>query len=281
MPDAVQKAMQQIFGLRLNPGGQPLQAAVLKQAVLASGQFREAHSSLQANTQASTQTAAGLGGGADLKSALLSFRSLLQGLGAVPAVKLPAYQPPLPSRQGGPSGQAAQTASGFWAGGAVQNLQALLQETDAALARMRLTQLVNAGLGGDEAIRSAATRPMDVVLEVPLAFGQETSVMQMQIGRDGGGQAGKEDSEPGWRLRFALDLIATGPLEAAVSLRGGSTFISLWLGRAETLEALALERDTMEAAFADAGLDLKELRFIKGLPPKTAVAYGAVINRQS
>jgi len=37
----------------------------------------------------------------------------------------------------------------------------------------------------------------------------------------------------------------------------------------------------MEASFADAGLDLKELRLIRGLPPRTAALYGARVDRQS
>lgn len=265
--------MQQIFGLRLNGGGQPVTAKSLQQAVLGSGQFREA--------QLSGPGGRAQGGATDLKSALLSFRSLLQQLGAEPAIKFPTRQPPPPSRQSGPHGQAPQTSSGFWAGGAAQNLQSLLQETDAALARLRLTQLTNTGLTREEGARTAAARPMDVVVELPLALGQETAVMQLQIGRDGGHQSDLEADEPAWRLRFALDLTATGPLEAAVSLRGGGTYISLWVDRKETLDALAGVRETMEAAFADAGLDLQELRFIRGLPPKTAAAYGAMINRQS
>ncbi|CTQ67262.1 Flagellar hook-length control protein FliK [Roseibium alexandrii] len=272
VPDAVQKAMQQILGLRLN-SGQPMTGQSLQQAVRLSGQSGEGRLPLPAGAQQSPVP--------DLKTALLAFRGLLQSLGAEPAVRFPARQPAPASRSSGPQGQAPQTSSGFWAGSAPQNLQSLLQETDAALARMRLTQLTNAGLAGDDGPQAAAAKPMDSVLELPLALGQDTAVMQMQIGRDGGGNSVDEDEEPAWRLRFALDLTATGPLEAAVSLRGGGTYISLWVDRKETLDLLSGLQETMEAAFADAGLDLQELRFIRGLPPKTAAKYGALINRQS
>ncbi|MBO9424496.1 flagellar hook-length control protein FliK [Labrenzia sp. R4_1] len=272
VPDAVQKAMQQILGLRLN-SGQQITGQSLQQAVRLSGQGGEGRLPLPAGAQQSPVP--------DLKTALLAFRGLLQSLGAEPAVRFPARQPAPASRSSGPQGQAPQTSSGYWAGSAPQNLQSLLQETDAALARMRLTQLTNAGLAGDDGPQAAAAKPMDTVLELPLALGQDTAVMQMQIGRDGGGNSADEDEEPAWRLRFALDLTATGPLEAAVSLRGGGTYISLWVDRKETLDLLAGLQETMEAAFADAGLDLQELRFIRGLPPKTAAKYGALINRQS
>ncbi|WP_157738639.1 flagellar hook-length control protein FliK [Labrenzia sp. VG12] len=270
LPDSVTKAMQQILGLRLNLSGGPT-AGDFQQAVRQSGQFREAQLALPGNS-----------GGAvpDLKSALLSLKSLLQQLGHRPEIARPAGQPAAPSRHTPPQGQAPQSASGYWAGAAPQNLQALLKETDAALARLRLTQLANTGLARESGPQVAA-KPMDVVLELPLALGQETAVMQMQIGRDGAGNQTDDESEPAWRLRFALDLTATGPLEAAISLRGGGTYASLWVERKDTFDNLNAVRETMEAAFADAGLDLQELRLVRGLPPKTAAYYGAMIDRQS
>lgn len=270
LPDPVVRAMQQILGLRLN-AAEPPSAKGLQTAVQLSGIFREA-----GLAQPGTAPA----GLPDLKSALLSFKALLQQLGTQSEVARPAGQPQAPSRHGSPQGQAQQAASGFWAGAAPQNLKALMKETDAALARIRLTQLANTRHGGEDAPRGVS-RPMDLVVELPLALGQQTAVLQMQIGRDGGGKEDGQEGEPGWRLRFALDLTATGPLEAAISLRGGSTFASLWVDRKATFEALNAQRETMEAAFADAGLDLKDLRLIRGLPPRTAARYGALVDRQS
>ncbi|TYC63611.1 hypothetical protein FMN50_04595 [Rhodobacterales bacterium] len=270
LPDPVIKAMQQIFGFRVGAAGQTPNAKDLQQAVMQSGQFREARLALPGGAQPQP----------DLKSALLSFRSLLQSLGAEPQVARPASQPPIPARTGSPHAQAQQIAGGHWAGAAPQNLRALLRETDTALARLRMTQLVNSGLTADDRPQ-AASRPMDLVFELPLAIGQETAVMQFQIGRDGGGKDNEEDDGASWRLRFALDLTATGPLEAAVSLRGGGTYASLWIDRKETFDSLNAVRETMEAAFADAGLDLQELRLIRGLPPKSAARSGAMVDRQS
>jgi flagellar hook-length control protein FliK len=270
MPDPVVKAMQQILGLRLNTAQMPT-GKNFQQAVRFSGQFREAQLALPT-------------GGAqplpDLKSMLISFKSLLQQLGAEAQLSKPANQPPVPTRQGGPQSQAQQMTGGFLSTVAQQNLQSLLKETDSALARIRLTQLVNSGMSGDDRPQ-ATSRPMDLVVELPLSLGQETALMQMQIGRDGSGSDSEDEDEQSWRLRFSLDLTATGPLEAAISLRGGGTFASLWVDRKETFDNLNAVRETMEAAFADAGLDLQELRLIRGLPPKTAAKYGALINRQS
>jgi flagellar hook-length control protein FliK len=270
MPDPVVKAMQQILGLRLNTAQMPT-GKDFQQAVRFSGQFREAQMALSSG---GTQPVP------DLKSMLISFKSLLQKLGAEAQVARPANQPAIPSRQGGPQGQAQQMTGGFLSAVAQQNMQSLLKETNSALARIRLTQLVNSGVSRDDGPQ-AASRPMDLVVELPLSLGQETALMQMQIGRDGSGSDNEDEDEQSWRLRFSLDLTATGPLEAAISLRGGGTFASLWVDRKETYDKLNAVRETMEAAFADAGLDLQELRLIRGLPPKIAAKYGALINRQS
>ncbi|MET1414683.1 flagellar hook-length control protein FliK [Roseibium sp. HPY-6] len=271
LPDAVTKAMQQILGLRLNTS-QNITGRDLQQAVRTSGQFREASLAAPQSPASSAPL--------DLKSALLSFKSLLKQLGTGEQLTRPAGQPAPPSRQDPPQAQSQQAGTGFWAGAAPRNLQSLMKETNAALARVRMTQLVNSGITADDRPQ-AASRPMDIVLELPLALGQETAVLQMQIGRDGNGQNESEDADPAWRLRFALDLTATGPLEAAVSLRGGGTFVSLWVERKETFNSLDAVRETIEASFADAGLDLQELRLVRGLPPRSAAQSGGLIDRQS
>jgi hypothetical protein len=79
VPDAVQKAMQQILGLRLN-SGQPVTGQSLQQAVRLSGQGGEGRLPLPAGAQQSPVP--------DLKTALLAFRGLLQSLGAEPAMSV-------------------------------------------------------------------------------------------------------------------------------------------------------------------------------------------------
>ncbi|MEO1114495.1 MAG: flagellar hook-length control protein FliK [Pseudomonadota bacterium] len=271
LPDPVAKAMQQILGLRLTPG-QTTTAGDIQQSIRMSGQFREANAAFPRAGAPPAQ--------ADLKSVLMSFRSLLQQFGAEAQVTRPAAQPAPPSRQDPPQAQSQPGGRGFLPGNAPQILQALLKDTDAALARVRMTQLVNTGLAGDERAQ-APSRLMDLVFELPLALGQETGILQMQVGRDGSGQGDEDDKEPAWRLRFAMDLTATGPVEAAVSLRGGGTYASLWVERPATFDSLKALEETMRASFADAGLDLQELRLVRGLPPKAAARYGTLVDRQS
>ena len=270
LPEPVKQVMQQILGLRLQPQGDGFSGKSIEAAVKNSGLFREA-ALLGAGKQAQ---------GSDLKSLLLNLKSLLTDFGAKAAPFKPLVQTPVPSLKRSPQGERpASAAISSEAGDTKAALNRLLQDTDAALSRIRLGQMVSRGLGGDDPVVQG--RAMDVTLDLPLAVGDQTAVLQLQIGRDPE-QDGAEDEEGGaWRLRFALDLTETGPMEAAVSLRGGGTYVSLWVDRGDTLERFSENRESLEATFAHAGLDLRELRFLRGLPRRTEARFGAVVDRQS
>ncbi|WP_417688979.1 flagellar hook-length control protein FliK [Roseibium sp.] len=273
--EPVKQVMQQILGLRLGGSSAP-SAGDIGAAVRSSGVFAEAGQ------------AAGKADSEDLKMLLGQLKGLLAGLGVKAQIPRPMVQPPVPNLHAGPRGQ-AQSRSSSASEGAAKALNAqellgkLMQDTDSALARIRLTQMVNRGLGDDDGPVSRASqgRAMDLVMELPIAVGQETAVMQMQVGRDPDHDTGEGDEGRAWRLRFGMDLTATGPFEAAISLRGGGTFVSLWIEREETYQGLGGQRETIEAAFADAGLDLQELRFIRGLPMRVQASAGAKVDRQS
>ncbi|MTI44245.1 flagellar hook-length control protein FliK [Roseibium hamelinense] len=275
LPDTVDKVMQQILGLRLNSAGGQVTAQSVHNAVKASGIFREGALFSGAKAPLPQQ-----GQPADLKSLLITLRGILQDLGAGSKAAKPFTQPPVPSLAGAPRGQRPAAAASVAGADDADAMNRLLQETDNALSRIRLTQMVSRGLGGDDP-QAAQGKPMDVVLELPMTVGQETAIVQMQIGRDREGNQTGEDDDSSWRLRFALDLTATGPLEAAVSLRGGGTFVSVWVERRDTLDMLRAGHETLEATFADAGLNLQELRFLHGLPKRPETPSGAYLDRRS
>ncbi|MBD8890060.1 flagellar hook-length control protein FliK [Roseibium litorale] len=304
VPKPVQTAIEQILGLRL--GGQAagtgqgnaaddvvLSAEDVQRALELSGLFREMV------MRPSTGKAAG---GDDLKSLLMNLRKLLQAMGGEELPARPLTQPRVPSLRGSPQGQPpAQANLPAQEDGPEALASRLLKDTDGALSRIRLEQLASRGItreaagqqqgasasqsgGGSSpahASHSGGGRAMDLVVDLPLAVGGQTAVVQMQIGRDPDHNGDADSGERAWRLRFALDLTATGPMEAAVSLRGGSTYVSLWADREEMHRALNENRESLEAAFAHAGLDLQELRFIRGLPARRRFAAGASVDRQS
>lgn len=274
LPEPVKQVMQQILGLRLQPQSDGFSGKSIEAAVKNAGLMREA--ALLGGARAGGPPPPG----ADLKSLLMNLNGLLSDLGARSAPLKPLVQPAVPSLKRSPLGERPAGSSSILADGDEKALlNRLAQDTDAALSRIRMTQLVNRGLAGDDP--AVQGRAMDVTLELPVSVGEQTAVLQMQIGRDPHQDGADKEGEGAWRLRFALDLEETGPMEAAVSLRGGGTFVSLWVDRGETLEAFNANKESLEAAFAHAGLDLRELRFLRGLPRRTEARFGTVVDRQS
>lgn len=278
LPDSVKQVMQQIFGMRVGAEG-PTTAKSLQQSVQGSGLFREAGLAQQA-ASGPLQLGSGANAPTDLKSLLLGLRATLSGLGAAPVSKPPITQPAVPSIKTHPKGQKPTDAPKLQDLDLKTLLNKLLQDTDAALSRIRLGQLASRGLGGDEG-NPSSTRPLDTVMELPLAVGQETAILQMQIGRDRDQNNENAEKEGAWRLRFGLDLTTTGPVEAAVSLRGDGTFVSLWADRDDTHGLFLAGREMLETAFNEAGLDLRELRILKGTPKEPAAPSGHVVDKQT
>ncbi|MTH95784.1 flagellar hook-length control protein FliK [Roseibium sp. RKSG952] len=280
LPDALIRTMQQIMGLRLGPAGAPVSADQVLQAVRGAGLFRE-------SGPAAGSVPSGSEGGLDLKSLLISLKTLLSALGAQAKAVRPATQTPPPSLTAGPRAQKPAADRPLNSSGSTrphppeqQTLTGLLRDVDAALARIRLTQLANLGLPVDEP-QAAAGKPMDLVVELPIQAGAETAVLQMQIGRDRERSGAENPEDLPWRLRFALDLSTTGPMEAAISLKVQAVSASLWLERLETYLAFQDQQAALEAAFAGTGLDLQELRFIRGLPKQAGIPSGAYVDRSS
>ncbi|MBO0344714.1 flagellar hook-length control protein FliK [Roseibium sp. CAU 1637] len=290
----VRQVLQQLLGLRL--GGSEAGSVTGEDLQKAVGQ-----TGLASNTG---QAAATGGGGGDVKSLLMQLKNLLQDEGIETKAPRPLSQPVLPSLTALPKGQIQQSLqqlianitggvqggskAGAAGGTAAQHsdlskqaLEGLAKEADSALARIRATQMVTRGLLSDDSTQMTSRTPMDVVMELPLTLGQETAIMQMQIGRDRDAQDEGDDAGNAWRLRFAVDTIQTGTVEASVALRKDGTYISLWLERPDTYDSLFAERTQLEATFANAGMDLQELRFIRGLPAASKARAGARVNKQS
>lgn len=279
LPEPVKQVMQQILGLQIRPDANGVSAKQVEAAVKNSGLFREAGLLRQAGTgQGGAQS---LAQATDLKSLLINLRGLLQDLGARSGSSQPLVQPPIPSLKRSPHGQRPASTSSILADGDEKSvLNRLAHDTDAALSRVRMHQMVSRGLGHED--HAMQGRSMDMTVDLPIMVNGQTAIVQMQVGRDPEGSQGEDgESGPGWRLRFALDLTDTGPMEAAISLRGGGTYVSLWVDRGDTLERLNEDKEQLEAAFAHAGLDLKELRFLRGLPRRTEARFGAMVDRQS
>ncbi|NBN63789.1 flagellar hook-length control protein FliK [Pannonibacter tanglangensis] len=143
--------------------------------------------------------------------------------------------------------------------------EALVQ--DLRRSHARGSGATEAGAGASSPSQAAA-RAADLTLDLPLYVGGETRLLTLSIGRDGGGAGEAGEGAAEWRVRFALALPATGPVEAAVSLRGKALAVVLRAEQPETVAAFQALSGTLQALLAEEGLELAGLQIQKTSAPR-------------
>lgn len=263
LPEPVARAAQQVMAGRVSLNT-PIDGAMLQKAVLTSGIFQE---TALKNGQTPAQT--------DLKSALLTLRQTLSSwLGSQAAPVQPAPMAP-PVRGGVLRARAMQEAGGIdpASSTAEEAGKILLDRTEAALSRIRLHQ--HASLPDPTGKQGG-----DWSLDLPVLVGNHQTLLQMQIHRDGR-SGGEQENEPGWQMRFALNLPALGEVGAQVSLRGGATGIMLWAGEPETAALLESELPELRTALAATGLRAGSIVVRRGEPSATQAPSGHFLDAQT
>ena len=252
------------------PGERPITERQLREAFQTSGLFLEA--------RRAAGDATPLQG--DLKAALQSLREALQPIVGVLAAgqKASHEHPALPD----PDGQAG-TASGqadrpapprrdgpllpqapaepTLARGETQAViaETLLEQTDAALDRIKLTQY--ASLPPEPGRQDPSQPAQRWLTEIPVAFQNGAAVLPLQVEREAPRRTAQGVTAPLWRIRFALDVEPIGPLQGAVTLQGRDVGVTLWAEREETSKILrgaapGLETALLAADFASGAIDV-------------------------
>ena len=271
LPKPVAQAGTDLLAARVPLDGRPLDGAALKQAFNRSGVLYES-ALLKSTGQAPPK--------GDIKANLLSLRGALQNwLGTEAEPKLPATNRPPPPTPGAPPRAERPGAPPQPLPPNTETGTRLLGQTEAALARTRLTQISSLP---DGALRAGqvTSAPAELNIELPLMFGGELSVGQFQILRDGGHGADMDGDET-WKMRFSIHFTQTGEVGATVSLRGGKTHVMLWAERDETAEALTGALGDLEAALDARGLAPGTLRCRTGHPPQAKKPVGAFMDNSS
>lgn len=262
LPEPVARAAQQVLAGRLSLNA-PLNGATLQKAVLSSGIFQE---SALAASRAPDQT--------DMKSALLTLRQTLTNWLGQQAAPIAAAMMAPPVRGGVLRARSAHEPSGIDPAATPEEAgKMLLERTDAALSRMRLHQ--HASLP-DPTGKSVG----DWSLDLPVLIGNHQTLLQMQIHRDGKGNA-EQDGERGWQMRFALNLPALGEVGAHVSLRGEATGVMLWASEPETAAMLESELPQLRGALAATGLQLGAIIVRRGEPSAAPAPSGHFLDAQT
>lgn len=284
LPDTVTKVMQDLFGFRMSATDASSPAA-LKQAVQRSGTFFEANlARLGAGRgqAGAAQPQPGAQPGGDLKSSLMQLRGALVaflGKETAPATRKTANQPP-PRSGALPRGQMPSQPTLAAEATPREAARVLLADTDAALARIRLSQMASLG-GHEHAARGTSAPQAEWTFELPLALGAQTAVAQFHIARDGGNEAGEGAAEGGWKLRFSLDLPETGAVDTLLALRGGTAAVTIWAEDPGTAERMRADADALREAFADAGLEATRIDIRRGRPSAVPQKAGYFVDWQT
>lgn len=261
LPSPVAEAALKVLANRIGLDRGPPSGATLKQAVLGAGVVSEPGRATS---------------GGDVKAALLNLRAglinMLDGE-AVAAIAPVVRRAAPPMRDTQPRAVKAEPLPLTDPGTPREAGRTLLHQTDAALSRLKLTQLASSP--APEA-RAAITPGMDFVVELPMTLGQELALAQLRVQRDGSGKGKK--SERGWNVRFAVSFSAIGEVGAQVSLMGETTNVTIWAEEAETADALEAMLPELAPALGAKGLNVGAIRLRRGVPAAERAPSGRLMD---
>lgn len=261
LPQPVADAAAKLLAARL-PVDRGITAETLKNAVLRSGVLLDP----PARTGAQP---------ADVKSSLLQLRAgLLAILGSHDATAAEVgRRPPPPTRDAMPRGMLSEGPTLAADASPRDSARTMLHQTDAALSRLKLTQLASQP---DALVRSTAAAP-DFRVELPMMLGAELGMMQLQVQRDG--KQSRKPGERGWRVRFAVSFSAIGEVGAQVSLLGKTTNVMVWANEPATADALEAMLPDLTPALAAHGLTVGSVRLRRSVPePEHPASSGRLMD---
>lgn len=291
LPKPLLPLIEQVLAQAVPVDRRPLTADALKQAVQSSGLFLEARQ--DAGQPAPPQS--------DLKASLTALRQALASVverltpDPVAAPKLDAARPepaaprtpdeqatlsrtPPPRRDGTLTPQPVAEPTLHPAEKPLVVAETLLEQTDAALDRITLSQYASLPLDTARADPSQGPRWLT---EVPFAFQQGTAVVPLRVEQEPP-RRGPTGVEPAvWRLRFALDVEPMGPLQGVVTLQGRSVGVTLWAERENTSRLLRGATPGLEAALLRADFENGTVDVHTGQPRVIQPTAGQFLDRLS
>jgi len=139
----------------------------------------------------------------------------------------------------------------------------LLQQTEAALARIQLHQLAALPREGERGL-------LEWLLEVPIRRGEDIDLWSMRVFAEHRQQQHETRQQaPNWSVQLAFDLPGLGPMQAQVQLAGEQVSTRFWAEHQDTLPLLRGHMHELRQALSEAGLDVGELECQPG--PRPAV----------
>jgi hypothetical protein len=303
LPKPLLGLIDQILAQAMPIERRPVTAPALRQAVARSGLFLEA-----SEAQAPRSDMPGRGADAsrtpaatppdDLKAGLRALRDMLRPLIATDALpqaakpaapeavateRNPGEQEPAtrlapPRRDGTLVPQSIAEPSLTAAEKPVVIARTLLDQTEAALDRIKLAQFASLP---PENMRPEAAQGQRWVTEIPLAFQAGTAILPLHIEKEPPRRNASGVTAPIWRMRFALDAEPMGPLQGVVTLQGRAVSVSLWAEREDTSQVLQGAAPDLQAALANARFEDGTVDIHTGHPQARHAVSGQFLDRLS
>jgi hypothetical protein len=287
LPPALAAALAALQGARPTPETLARPAA-LREAVAKSGVFLEANLA-QAATTAALPAGMTPGVPQDMKALLLAIRALLGGDPEIatpkPGAETPGARANLQGREG-----AEPRAQGHQAN---QPLPELARAAEGALERVKLMQLASLPDHPELRVTDDRAQTMRLALSIPLAIHgpdrPQTAMMGVviehqpladEIVKHDAAEPGETEAEAfPWKLRLALDLEETGPVQAEIALRGQSIAVTLWAERRAIATRARDEIGALHEALTNAAFDVTRLDVRDGRPLGQTPRSGPVVDR--
>ena len=129
----------------------------------------------------------------------------------------------------------------------------LLQQAEAALARIQLHQLAAVPREGERGL-------LEWLFELPIRRGDDIDLWSLRLlhDRDQPAQPARQPS-PHWTVQLAFDLPGLGPVQAQVQLRDARVSAHFWTQQAEALPLFRDHLHELRTALNGAGLEVEEL----------------------
>lgn len=152
----------------------------------------------------------------------------------------------------------------------------LLQQTEAALARIHLNQLASLPRDGDH-------RLVEWLFDIPVRRGDAIDLWSVRLQRDAERQSdARQAAAAVWRVQLAFDLPGLGPMQAHVTLQGECISTRFHAERPETLPLVDSHLPELRRALLEAGLEVGTLDCHAGIVPcNDAVPRETLIDEQA
>ena len=182
--------------------------------------------------------------------------------------------PPLPGQPPRPQAVAARDVERLLRLGTLRT--ELLQQAEAALARLHLSQLAATPREGDRSL-------IEWLFDLPVRRGDAIDLWSLRVTRDNGRpRAGGRRQRAVWTVQLAFDLPGLGPMQAQVQLHGDTVSARFRAERASTVPLVQDHLHELRRTLQETGLEVGDIDCHCGsLPAADTAGTGPLIDEQA